>query len=114
MQFAENIHANWQERYCFIITMPDPIQPEKLMRKFKNYFLNIRLYSTDLAPSDFHLFGPLKNHRGAKRFTDGEDVEMEVRKWLRQQSKVFYVAGFYSPVKRWDKCINFRGGYFEK
>jgi hypothetical protein len=27
MEFAENIEANWQEGYCFIMTMPDPIQP---------------------------------------------------------------------------------------
>jgi hypothetical protein len=29
-----------------------------------------------------------------KRFADDEQVEMEVRKWLRQQSKEFYAAGF--------------------
>jgi hypothetical protein len=27
MQFAENVQANWQEEYCFNITMPDPTQP---------------------------------------------------------------------------------------
>jgi hypothetical protein len=31
---------------------------------------------------------------------------MEVRKWLRQQSKDFYAAGFDAKVKRWEKCIN--------
>jgi hypothetical protein len=43
MQFAENVQANWQEGHCFIMTMPDPIQPEKPRRGFKNYsgnFLN--------------------------------------------------------------------------
>jgi hypothetical protein len=34
--------------------------------------------------------------------------------WLRQQSKDFYVAGFDTLVKRWDKCINVGGGYVEK
>jgi histone-lysine N-methyltransferase SETMAR len=32
-------------------------------------------YSPDLAPSDFHLFGPLKNYPGGKRFADDEEVE---------------------------------------
>ncbi|PNF23032.1 hypothetical protein B7P43_G09841 [Cryptotermes secundus] len=42
-------------------------------------------YSLDLAPSDFHLFGPLKkNHFVGKRLVDVEKVEMKVRKWLRQ------------------------------
>jgi hypothetical protein len=36
-------------------------------------------YSPDLAPSDFHLSGPLKNHPGGKRFADNEKVETEVR-----------------------------------
>jgi hypothetical protein len=38
----------------------------------------------------------------------------KVRKWLRQQSKHFYAAGFDALVKRWDKCISVSGGYVEK
>jgi hypothetical protein len=49
-----------------------------------------------------------------KRFSDDEEVETEVRKWLRQQSKDFYAAGFDELVKRWDKCVNVGGGYVEK
>jgi hypothetical protein len=41
---------------------------------------------------------------GGKRFAD-EEIETEVRKWLRQQSQDFYAAGFDALVKRWDKCI---------
>jgi hypothetical protein len=41
-----------------------------------------------------------------KRFVDDEGFETEVRKWLRQQSKDFYAAGFDVLVKRWDKYIN--------
>jgi hypothetical protein len=36
------------------------------------------------------------------------------RKWLRQQSKDFYAAGFDALVKRWEKCFNVSGGYVEK
>jgi hypothetical protein len=49
-----------------------------------------------------------------KCFSDDENVENEVRKWLRQQSKDFYAAGFDALVKRWEKCISVRGGYVEK
>jgi hypothetical protein len=38
----------------------------------------------------------------------------QVRKWLRQQSKYFYAAGFEALIKRWDKCITVGGGYVEK
>jgi hypothetical protein len=49
-----------------------------------------------------------------KRFADDEGVETEVRKWLRQQSKDFYAAGFDALVKRWDNCISVGGGYVQK
>jgi hypothetical protein len=38
----------------------------------------------------------------------------QMRKWLRQQSKDFYAAGFDALVKSWDKCINVGGGYVVK
>jgi hypothetical protein len=33
-------------------------------------------YSPDLAPSDFHMFGPLKEAMGGKRFCSEEEVRM--------------------------------------
>jgi hypothetical protein len=36
-------------------------------------------YSPDLAPSDFHLFGPLKHHFSGERFPDDDAVERAVR-----------------------------------
>jgi histone-lysine N-methyltransferase SETMAR len=71
-------------------------------------------YSQGLVPSDFHLFGPLKSYLGGKGFAGDKEVETEVRKWLRQQSKDFYVAGFDALIKRWDKCINDGGRCVEK
>jgi hypothetical protein len=68
-------------------------------------------YNPDLVPSDVHLFGSLKNYPGGKHFADDkEEVEMEMWKWLRQQSKDFDAAGFEALVKRWDNCINVGGG----
>jgi histone-lysine N-methyltransferase SETMAR len=40
-------------------------------------------YSPDLAPSDVHLFGPLKDHSGGKRFADDDEVETDAQKWLK-------------------------------
>jgi hypothetical protein len=51
-------------------------------------------------------------HLAGKSFADDKEVEMEVWKWLRQQSKHFCAAGFDAVVKRWDKCINVGGGHF--
>jgi hypothetical protein len=41
--------------------------------------------------------------RCGKRFPDDKDVETEAWKWLRQQSRDLYAAGFDTLVKRWDK-----------
>jgi hypothetical protein len=38
-------------------------------------------------------------HLGGKRFVDDEEVETEVRKWLRQESKDFCAAGCEALVK---------------
>jgi hypothetical protein len=65
---------------------------------FKKYSGNF--LSPGLAPGDFHLSGPLKDHLGGKRFADDEEVETELQKWLRQQSKHFCAAGFDALVKR--------------
>jgi hypothetical protein len=55
-------------------------------------------YNPDLAPSDLHLFGPLKHHLSAEHFPDDETVEREVTAWFRQQPKKFYAAGFQRLV----------------
>jgi histone-lysine N-methyltransferase SETMAR len=44
-------------------------------------------YSPDLAPSDSHLFDPLKNHLSCKGFADDEEVQKEVQKWLDESEK---------------------------
>jgi thiamine kinase-like enzyme len=57
-------------------------------------------------------------HEWVEKFSQGRskvaDDETEVRKWLKQQSKDFYAAGFDALVKRWDKCSNVGRGYVEK
>jgi hypothetical protein len=47
-------------------------------------------------------------------FAGNEEVETEVQKWLRQQSKNFCAVGSDALVKRWDKFIDVGAGYAEK
>jgi hypothetical protein len=67
-----------------------------------------------VGPSDFHLLDPLKSHPGGRYFADYEEVETEVRKWPRQQSKHLNAERLDALVELWDKCINIGGGYVEK
>jgi len=50
-------------------------------------------YSPDLAPSDFHLFGPLKDALRGRRFSCDDDGKAAVRQWLRVQPKTFFADG---------------------
>jgi len=47
-------------------------------------------YSPDLVPSDFHVFGPLKEAMGGKSFRSDEEVQQAVHEWLRSQPKDFF------------------------
>ena len=71
-------------------------------------------HSPDLAPSDFHLFGPLKRHLAGKRFDDDDDLIEEVRSWLSSLDVKFLRDGIYSLLPRWQKCIDRLGDYIEK
>jgi histone-lysine N-methyltransferase SETMAR len=45
-------------------------------------------YSPDLAPSDFHLFGSLKDALRGTHFEDDNSVIEAVRKWLRRRDEL--------------------------
>jgi hypothetical protein len=68
----------------------------ELLRRYDWEVLDHPPYSPDLAPSDFHLFGPMKKHLGGRRFaTDGE-VQQAVMSWL-QALDTFLLC--------WDRCL---------
>ena len=46
-------------------------------------------YSPDLAPSDYYLFGPLREHMRGNHFTTDGEVMQALRKWLLSQSREF-------------------------
>jgi transposase len=62
-------------------------------------------YSPDLAASDYHLFGSLKEHLGRKRFHSNEDVIQDVQNWLHWQPKDFFLSDICKLPDRWRKCI---------
>jgi histone-lysine N-methyltransferase SETMAR len=59
--------------------------------------------SPDLAPSDYHLFSPLKEHLAGKSFRNNEEVIQVVREWLHWQPKVFFLSGIRKLPDRWCK-----------
>jgi hypothetical protein len=71
-------------------------------------------YFPDLAPSDFQVFGPLKQAMGGKPFRSEKEVQEVVHEWLHFQQKNFFYRGFRALPKRWNTCIARTGDYVEK
>ena len=46
-------------------------------------------YGPDLAPSDFHFFGPVKEHLQGQKFADDNEVMEVVQSWLKAIPKSF-------------------------
>ena len=70
--------------------------------------------SSDLAPSDFHLFLHLKKFLGSKWFEDDDDLKDAVQKGLTSQAAALYEEGTQKLVPRYDKWLNNGGEYVEK
>ncbi|GFN81625.1 raftlin-like [Plakobranchus ocellatus] len=70
--------------------------------------------SPDLAPSDFHLFGPLKRHSGGMAFETEDDLISELRNWFDNLDIDFFRVGINSLLSRRQKCIDLHGDYVEK
>jgi hypothetical protein len=71
-------------------------------------------YSPDLAPSDCHLFGTLKQALRGCRFTTDQQLKETVHAWLVSQPITFYCDAIKKTVWRWTKCINKQADYVEK
>jgi histone-lysine N-methyltransferase SETMAR len=84
----------------------------KLLQCYNWEVLDYPPYSPGLAPSDFHLFGPLKKHQGGFA-TDGK-VQQAIMSWLQALDTDFFHAGTDALVYQWDKCLCNYGDYVEK
>jgi hypothetical protein len=56
-------------------------------------------YSPNPAPSDYCIFGPLKETLRSHRFGSHGDVQQAVQTWLRKQPKSFFFEGMKKRVK---------------
>jgi len=59
-----------------------------------------------LAPSDYYLFGPLKDHLRCHHYDTDEAVQEAVWSWLRGAGTDFCRRSMFKILKRWQKCVN--------
>ena len=115
LQFASNAEAYCRRKCCWCMTMHVHTRPATLSKPLIMWVsvLEHAAYSPDLAPSDYHLFGPLKNALRGRRFSTDKDVREGVHNCLRYQPKTF-LEGILKFLDRWNKCIEKEWDYVEK
>jgi len=70
--------------------------------------------SPDLAPSDYHLFGFVKDQLRAQRYETTEAIQKAVHQRLRTAGMEFYRMEIFKLTERWEKCVQRSGDYVEK
>jgi len=70
-------------------------------------------YSSGLAPSDFHLLGPLKDDDRRTKFESYDNLVSAVRIWMRQQNKEWYRSGVHALVLWRRKSVELPGEFVE-
>ena len=70
-------------------------------------------YSPDLAPTDYHLFKHLNNFLQNKKFENQEALKNSVSQFFDSRTPEFYSKGIKSLPKRWQKCVDALGNYFD-
>jgi histone-lysine N-methyltransferase SETMAR len=81
LQMPEKIEVTWCQDHTHSLTAS--------LQQFGREHLKHPPYSPDFAPTDFHLFGPLKKHLGGHRFQDVVEVQQAVSQWFHLQSPEF-------------------------
>ncbi|CAJ0592479.1 unnamed protein product [Cylicocyclus nassatus] len=66
-------------------------------------------YSSDLAPSDYHLFSALQRHLDGQDFKKREEVKAALNIFFESQQTTFWSRGIHDLPKRWQKTIDVNG-----
>jgi histone-lysine N-methyltransferase SETMAR len=70
-------------------------------------------YSPNLAPSDFHLFGPLKEALGGRLFRADDEAKRLCKDFCKNNHK-FFERDTMKVAKRWRRCIEVQVECVEK
>jgi len=68
-------------------------------------------YSPDIAPSDYHLFRPLKQHLAGKSFAKYEDLKLDITNFFESRPLEFWAKGIDDLPNRWANVVDNCGEY---
>jgi len=96
------------------ITRPHP--PQVTMETVDSLRLKVLphpTWSPDLAPSDYHLLGPMKKTLGGQKFASDMEVQWVIRQWHAIAELICLHQAFTNLLKEtWDKCFDKHGGVY--
>ena len=98
-------HDNAPSHKCLFVT--------QYLAKHSVVTLPHPAYSPDLAPNDFSLYPTIKRSLKGRRFADINEVKMATSTSLNELEQLFFQRTFQSLPKRWERCIDVFGEYFE-
>lgn len=70
------------------------------------------LYSTDITPSNYHLFRSLQSALSGERLNSFEDNKTFIDSWIHSKDEDFSRRGIPFLPERWEKVIANNGQYF--
>ncbi|KFM68784.1 Histone-lysine N-methyltransferase SETMAR, partial [Stegodyphus mimosarum] len=82
---------------------------QRLLQQFQWDIFEHPPYSSDLAPSDFHLFPELKLWLGGKLFQNDVELKETVTTHFQSLAGTFFEEGIAKLVHRYDKCLTRQG-----
>jgi [histone H3]-lysine36 N-dimethyltransferase SETMAR len=68
-------------------------------------------YSSDLAPSDYHLFRSMYHYLLGKNFNQTDEVKSGPEEYFASKPRSFYNNGIKNLVNRWKKVVESDGNY---
>jgi hypothetical protein len=68
-------------------------------------------HSPDLAPSNYHLFGPVKDALHVCHFADDNTLKQSLHDVLWSQGRKFYITGIHSLIQWWLMCTENDGDW---
>ena len=71
-------------------------------------------YSPDFVPSDFHLFGPMKEGLCGQHFPSNNAVVQAGKQWATSTGADFYECSMQALVHHWQKCMASGGDYVKE
>jgi histone-lysine N-methyltransferase SETMAR len=89
-----------------VLLLHDNARPHTSLRtceavaKMGRTILSLPAHSPDLAPSDCHLFGPVKDVLRRRYFADDSELKQRFRDGLRSRGREFYNTGTQRLTQR--------------